>query len=88
MEEGEGLGTRLCGVCVCARACVCVCVRVSVCPSPVRCLVHRFLQNRGSSELQTWIGYELGCLDGKLRFWRGEAQESGRNGPAANVSVR
>ena len=36
---------------------------VSVCPSA---FVHRFLENRGSSGLQTWICYEVGCIDGKI----------------------
>ena len=62
---GEGYCTW--SVCVCV--CVCVSVRKSV--STV------FLDNRGRFELQTWICFEVGCLDGKLRLWSGEAQGSG-----------
>ena len=43
----------------------------SVCPSA---FVHHFLENRGSSGLQTWICYEVGCIDGKIRFWSAEAR--------------
>ena len=49
-------------VCVCVCVCVCACVRACV-RLPVRrtvCTV--FLNNRGSSELQS---VEVGCLDGK-----------------------
>ena len=53
-------------VCVCVCACTYVSVYQSV--STV------FLHNCGSSELQTSICYEVGCLDGKLRLWSGEAQ--------------
>ena len=55
------------GLCVCV--CVCLSVRKSV--STV------FLDNRGRFELQTWICFQRGCLDGKLRLWSGEAQGSG-----------
>ena len=71
-------------VCVC----VCVCMRVSVCLSVRRSVSTVFLNNRGRFELQTWICFQVGCLDGKLRLWSGEAQGSGLNGPAAKVSVR
>ena len=56
------------------RVCVCARVRLSVGLSTV------FLKNRGSSELQTWICYELGCLYGELRFWSGNAQGEGETG--------
>ena len=70
--------------------CACVCVCVCFCPSvrPSMRLSTVFLKNRSSSELQTWICYELGCLDSKLRFWSGEASGNERNGPAVKVSVR
>ena len=50
-------------------------VRLSVRPS-VRPFVTVFLKNHGSSGLQTWICYEAGCIDGKIRLWNAEAQES------------
>ena len=57
-------------VCVCVRVCVCVCVSVRKSVSTV------FLDNRDRFELQTWICFQVGCLDGKLRLWNGEAQGS------------
>ena len=64
---------------VCVYACVRLFVCLSVCLSvhPFVWFSTIFLINCGSSELQTWICYELGCLDSKLRFWSGEAQGSG-----------
>ena len=56
------------GYCTWSVVCVCVCLSVRKSVSTV------FLDNRGSSELQTWIYFQVGCLDGKLRLWSGEAQ--------------
>ena len=39
-----------------------------------------FLDNRGSSGLETWICYEVGGIDGKIRLWSGAARGSWRNG--------
>ena len=57
--------------------CVCVCVCLSVCLSVRRFVSTVFLDNRNRFELQTWICFQVGCLDGKLRLWSGEAQGSG-----------
>ena len=38
--------------------------------------VHSFFRNRGSSGLQMWICYEVGCIDGKIGFWSREAGET------------
>ena len=66
----------LLSVCACMCVCVCVCmclsVGLSICPS----IIGLSTVFRSSSELQTWICYELGYLDGKLRFLSGEAQGS------------
>ena len=77
---GEGYCTW--SVCVFVCVCVCVCVSVRKSVSTV------FLDNRDRFELQTWICFQVRCLDGKIRVWSGEAQGSGWNGPAAKVSVR
>ena len=67
--RGRGLLHLVCVfVCVCVCVCVCVSVRKSV--STV------FLDNRDRFELQTWICFQVGCLDGKIRVWSGEAQGS------------
>ena len=70
-----------------ARARV-IALLVCVCVSAAKSVSTVFLDNRDRFELQTWICFQVGCLDGKLRLWSGEAQGSWCNGPAAKVSVR
>ena len=73
-------------MCVCVYACVCVCVSVRKSVSTI------FLDNRGSSELQTWICFEVGCLDGKLRLERRSpgkrVKRAGSQGECALIRVR
>ena len=55
----------------CSRSvCVCVCVCPSVRPSTV------FLGNRGNSERETWTYYQVGGMQGKIKFWSGEGRGS------------
>lgn len=58
-------------VCPSVRPFVCLSVCLSVC-----LLSTVFLKHRGSSGLQTWTCYEVGCIDSKIRFRSAEAQES------------
>ena len=65
---------------------ICPSVHLSICPS-----VHPsvFLENRGSSGLQTWICYEAGCIDGKITQRPREVGETaGSRGECALIEMR